>query len=257
MDKKDITVILVTSVIPSHPETHIVEETIKSIRHHLPDSEIILQIDGLREEQSHRRADYDEYISRMLWKCLHEYENILPIVFDEHSHQSTMMKKTIGLVRTPLMIYIEGDTPLVTDEPIDWDLCIDMVESDKANTIRFYHEAIVPSVHDWLMIDLVGDFLQTYQWSQRPHLSSVAYYKKYILKDIPEKTFIEDWIHGKVHEDYIVPWAKKASREGWNVHKLWIYYPSKTNSKRSYHLDGRNGLRKFTGDDISWGLTEA
>jgi hypothetical protein len=49
MNKKDITVVLVTSVIPSHPETYIVEETIKSIRHHLPDSEIILQIDGLRE----------------------------------------------------------------------------------------------------------------------------------------------------------------------------------------------------------------
>lgn len=257
MDKKDITVILVTSVIPSHPETHIVEETIKSIRHHLPDSEIILQIDGLRDEQKHRKQDYDEYITRMLWKCLHEYENILPIVFDEHSHQSTMMKKTIGLIKTPLMLYIEGDTPLVTDEPIDWTACINLIESKQANTIRFYHEAVVPSVHEWLMIDLVGEFLQTYQWSQRPHLTKVSYYKNEIILHLPDKTFIEDWIHGKVHEDYIIPWKKHGVKDGWLKHKLWIYYPSATNSKRSYHLDGRNGLKKFTGDDIAWGLTEA
>ena len=178
MDKKDITVILVTSIIPSHPETHIVEETIKSIRHHLPNSEIILQIDGLREEQAHRKEQYDEYKTRMLWKCLHEYENVLPIIFQEHSHQSTMMKQTIDLINTPLMVYIEGDTPLVIDEPIDWDACVDIIDSGKANTVRFYHEAVVPEAHDWLMLDIVGDFLQTVQWSQRPHLSKVSYYKK-------------------------------------------------------------------------------
>lgn len=257
MNKKDITVVLVTSVIPSHPETYIVEETIKSIRHHLPDSEIILQIDGLREEQAHRKEQYDEYKTRMLWKCLHEYENVLPIIFEEHSHQSTMMKETIDMIKTPLMLYIEGDTPLVIDEPIDWTACISLIDSDRANTVRFYHEAVVPNVHDWLMLDIVGEFLQTYQWSQRPHLSSVKYYKEEILANIPDKTFIEDYVHGMVHEAYVIPWAKYGSRDGWNIHKLWIYYPSATNSKRSYHTDGRQGLKKFTGDDISWGLTEA
>ena len=256
MNKEDITVILVTSVIPSHPETYIIEETIKSIRHHLPDNEIIIQIDGLREEQAHRKADYDEYISRILWKCLHEYANVLPIVFDEHSHQSTMMKKTIDLIKTPLMLYVEGDTPLVIDESIDWDACTNMIESGKANTIRFYHEAVVPEAHNWLMLNKEGDFLETVQWSQRPHLSKVSYYRTIVLADMPEKTFIEDYMHGVAYEEYIIPWKKTKSRDGWERHRLWIYYPSKTNSKRSYHLDGRNGLRKFTDDDISWGLTE-
>ena len=107
------------------------------------------------------------------------------------------------------------------------------------------------------MIDFDGVFLQTYQWSQRPHLSTVEYYREYVLKEIPDQMFIEDWIHGAVHEAYIVPWKKYGSRDGWNIHKLWIYYPSKTNSKRSYHTDGRQGLRKFTGDDESWGLTKS
>lgn len=257
MDKKDITVILVTSVIPSHPDTHVVEETIKSIRHHLPDSEIILQIDGLREEQAHRKEQYDEYKTRMLWKCLHEYNNITPVIFDEYSHQSTMMKKTIDMIKTPLILYVEGDTPLITDEPIDWTACINFVDSEMAHTVRFYHEAVVPAEHDWLMMDIVGEFLQTVQWSQRPHLSSLKYYKEVILADIPDRTFIEDYMHGKAFEDYIIPWRESKSKFGWYKHRIWIYYPNKTNNKRSYHLDGRQGLRKFTNDDTSWGLTEA
>jgi hypothetical protein len=256
MDKKDITVVLVTSAIPSHPDTRIIDETIKSIRYHLPDSEIILQIDGLREEQIHRKGDYDEYKNRVLWKCLHEYKNVLPIIFDEHSHQTTMIKETISIIKTPLMLYVEGDTPLVTDEHINWGECIRLIESNKANTIRFYHEAKVPEAHDWLMLELEDGFLQTYQWSQRPHLTKVSYYKDKIIPHLPDKTFIEDVLHSLIYEAYIVPWRKHGRRDGWNEHKLWIYYPSKTNNKRSYHLDGRQGLRKFTGDDDAWGLTQ-
>ncbi len=256
MDKKDITVILVTSVIPTHPETYIVEETIKSIRYHLPDSEIILQIDGLREEQSHRKEQYDEYKTRMLWKCLHEYTNVTPIIFDEYSHQSTMMKKTIEMIKTSLVLYVEGDTPLVIDEPIDWNECISFIESGMANTIRFYHEGVVPHEHDWLMMDVVEPFLQTLQWSQRPHLSLLRYYQEEVLSEIPERTFIEDYMHSKAFEDYIIPWRQNRSKEGWEKHKLWIYYPSRTNSKRSYHLDGRQGLKKYTDDDISFGYTD-
>ena len=49
MHKRDITIVLVTSVLPSHPNTDIIDETIKSIRFHFPDNEIIMQIDGLRK----------------------------------------------------------------------------------------------------------------------------------------------------------------------------------------------------------------
>lgn len=257
MNKKDITVIIPTSVIPSHPDTSIIDETIKSVRHHLPDSEIILQVDGLRDEQKHRKDQYNEYKNRILWKSLHEWKNVLPIIFDEHSHQSTMMKKTIEIIRTPLMLYVEADAPLTIDQPIDWTACINFIDSGKANTVRFYHEAVVPAEHDWLMMDTVEEFLQTVQWSQRPHLSKVSYYKEIVLHNIPEKTFIEDYMHSVAYEEYIIPWRKNKSKEGWEKHKLWIYYPSTTNSKRSYHTDGRQGLKKFTDDDGSWGLTKA
>ena len=243
MNKNDVTIILVTSIIPSHPDTTILDETMREVRMHFPENEIILQIDGLREERLNRKADYDEFKNRVLWKCLHEWKNVVPIIFDEHSHQTTMMKETIGLVQTAAMLYVEGDAPLTGDRHIDWKECLDMLELGKANTIRFHFEASIPKDHEHLMLEKNGNFLQTIQWSQRPHLSLVEYYRKIVLPSSDDKTFIEDKFHGVVQD------------QGWEKHKLWIYHPE-GDIKRSYHLDGRAGTRKFTSDDEAWGLTE-
>jgi hypothetical protein len=243
MNKNDITIIVATSVLPSHPDTIIIDETISTIRSHFPHNEIILQMDGLREERLPRKADYDEYKNRVLWKCMHEWKNVLPIIFDEHSHQTTMMKKTIDLVNTSVLLYIEGDAPITPDCEINWEKCLDMFEYDKANTIRFHFETAIPHEHNHLMFGLEDGFMRTTQWSQRPHLSTVKYYRDIVLPFSEEKTFIEDRFHGKVQDD------------GWDAHKLWIYHPE-GNIKRSYHLDGRQGTQKFTVDDDTWGYVE-
>ena len=253
MHKRDITIILATSIIPDHPNTTMIEQTINDLRVHLPDNEIIMQIDGLRDEQLGRKKDYDEYKNRILWKCLHEYKNILPIIFDYHSHQTTMMKKTIKLIDTSVMLYVEGDAPLTPDVEIDWKKCLDMIELGNANTIRFHHESEIPDSHQHLMMGLENGFMKTAQWSQRPHLSTVKYYKDVVLPFSNERTFIEDNFHGKVQDD-IFPY-NTFSQEGWNTHKLWIYHPE-GQIKRSYHLDGRQGTRKYTKDDDTWGYTE-
>lgn len=253
MHKRDVTIILATSIIPSHPSTHMIDETIKSIRAHFPDNEIIMQIDGLRDEQRHRKDDYDEYKNRILWKCLHEYNNVLPIVFKKHSHQSTMMRQTINLINTSCLLYVEGDAPLTPDVEIDWDKCLDMLEYNKANTIRFHFESSIPEPHNHLMFGLEDGFMKTSQWSQRPHLSRVSYYKNVILPPLKDTVFIEDTTHGRI-QDEISPYGE-FSNNGWNKHKLWIYHPEGS-IKRSYHLDGRQGTRKYTSDDDIWGYSE-
>lgn len=243
MNKRDVTIIIPTSVLPSHPSTQIIEETLKSVRYHFPENEIIIQVDGLRFERQDKKNVYDEFKSVILWKSLHEWENVLPIIFDIHSHQTTMMKKTIKEIKTSAMLYVEADCPIVIDREIAWDECLDMLEYEKANTIRFHFEDFIPKDHSHLVMEQEGNFMKTIQWSQRPHLSLVSYYKNVVLPFSEEKTFIEDRFHGKVQDD------------GWEDHKLWIYHPS-GGIKRSYHLDGREGSRKFTSDDISWGHTE-
>jgi hypothetical protein len=253
MNKNDVTIVVATSVLPSHPDTAIIDETISTIRVHFPNNEIILQMDGLREERLSHKTNYDEYKNRVLWKCLHQWKNVLPIIFDEHSHQTTMMKKTIDIIDTAVILYVEGDAPITPDCEIDWQECLDMIEYEKANTIRFHFEASIPKPHKHLMFGLENGFMRTAQWSQRPHLSTVKYYKDVVLPFSDDKTFIEDRFHGKVQDD-ILPYDE-FDQAGWDKHKLWIYHPE-GNIKRSYHLDGRQGTQKFTVDDEAWGYTE-
>lgn len=253
MNIKDVTIIIPTSVSPVHPSTEIIDEVINNIRIYFPENEIILQVDGLRDEQSHRKEQYDEYKNRILWKSLHEWKNVLPIIFQEHSHQSTMMQRTIKLIRTPLLFYIEGDVALKKDLDINWQEIMDMFEWDKANTVRFYpfNKTIKPA-HMYLMLKQDGDFLQSFQWSQQPHFSRVSYYRDIVLPNTAPNLFIEDKFYGKVFVD-----CHQNLEEGWEIHKLWLYNPLNKNDIRiSNHLDGRRGLKKFTSDDEAWGLTE-
>jgi len=249
MHTRDITIVMATSVLPSHPDTRIIDETVSKIRYHFPENEIIMQIDGLREEQRDRKYDYNEYKNRVLWKCLHEWKNVLPVIFRNHEHQTNMMKDTISLIKTPVLLYVEGDAPL-TENHIDWQKCLDMIEYNKANTIRFHFEQRIPKEHSHLMFGLDDGFMKTSQWSQRPHLSKVSYYRDIVLPNAWSGTFIEDGFHGIVIED-----CKIHGDVGWDKHKLWIYHPE-NGIQRSYHLDGREGTRKFTTDDLVWGYKE-
>lgn len=249
MHLRDVTIIMATSVLPSHPDTRIIDETVAAIRKHFPENEIIMQVDGLREEQQDRKKDYDEYKNRVLWKCMHEWKNVLPVVFRNHEHQTNMMLDTINIIKTPILLYVEGDAPLTSDN-IDWQKCLDMFEYDKANTIRFHFEQQIPKEHSHLMFGLEDGFMKTSQWSQRPHLSRVTYYKDEVLQKAWKGTFIEDGFHGIVIED-----CKIHGDLGWSKHKLWIYHPE-GGIRRSYHLDGREGTRKFTSDDLVWGYKE-
>ena len=237
-----ISVITPISIIPSHPDTDVIEETISSVRVHLPDAEIILMFDGLRPQQEEFRDVYEEHIRRVLRKK-DGWGNVIPVRFDEHSHQVRMIRHILPDIRTPLLMYVEQDTPLVTDLPIDWDACINMITSGEADSVRFHHEAVVPDVHQYLMHGLVGDFIRTSQYSGRPHIASVAYYRRFLTAYFSEdaRCSIEPIMWGVCDEAWNV--AQRRQRDGmkgWAAHKLWIYHPE-GNICRSRHLDGRDG----------------
>lgn len=148
------------------------------------------------------------------------------------------------------MLYIEGDIAFQDNLDIDWQTMLDMLDSMKAYTIRFYtFNKFIEPVHMYLMGEQDGDFIQTYQWSQQPHISYVNYYRDMVLPNTTPKLFIEDRYYSKVVTD--------CSENKWDDHRLWLYNPtSKEDIRVVNNLDGRRGLRKFTDDDIAWGLTE-
>lgn len=244
-----ISVVVPVSAIRSHPETDILRETLASVRHHLPGAELFLCFDGVRPEQEDLRADYEEHIRRVLWAADKNdwLRPVVPYRFETHQHQTGMLRTVLDDIRTPLLLFVEQDTPLVTDEPIDWAACIDLLLSGEANSVRFSHEGVLPDAHVPMMHGLVGDFMRTSQFSARPHLASVAYYRR-ILTDYfspNAKAFVEDLMHGVVDEAF-----KVDGMTGWAQHRLFLYHPRGGNLKRSWHADGRGGAPKYDGTQV-------
>ncbi|WP_454199573.1 hypothetical protein [Nocardia sp. Marseille-Q1738] len=216
------------------------------MRHHLPDAEIILTFDGVRAEQEFRRADYERFIQSALWRADHHYGNILPLICDEHMHQTGMMRRALEHIDTPLLMYVEQDTPLVTDEPIDLDLIAKFVLSGESNCVRLHHEGRIPAEHEHMMHGDDGGFIRTSQWSQRPHVASVAFYRRIMdcHFSAEARSFIEDRMHGVVDEAY-----RCGGMLGWAQYRVHIYNPG-PNLKRSYHTDGRAGEPKWDGSQV-------
>lgn len=252
-EEEDITVIIPTSPIKSHPDTKIIDETIDTIRHHLRDEKIIITFDGVREENEDRRDDYEEFKRRMLWRCTQEL-NMIPMFFENHTHQVGMARKALEIVTTPLILYAEQDTPLTPDMKIDWDNVFKVIKRGQGDVIRFHFESHIPKEHEHMMIGKyahqcthgVMTYMRTCQWSQRPHVASTAYYRR-ILNDYfseEARSFIEDKMHSVVHEAYL-----RDGIMGWQQHQILIYLPD-GNIKRSYHTDGREGEDKFDKSQI-------
>lgn len=245
-----ITVLIPTSPIHTHPSTATIEATLDSIRasEGLGDCEIIIMIDGIRPEQGHRRADYEEYIRRLLWLTNTKYHNVVPVVFDEHHHQAALTRETLKMVKTHQILFVEHDTPLVND--IQWDaLSYALKYSDAANVIRFHHESHILKEHTSLMLDDAPRHLppgvlamRTVQWSQRPHLARTDWYREMIERSFGPKarTMIEDVVHGVLLDD----WGREGIM-GWERWKLWIYTPKGHTIQRSTNLDGRGHESKY------------
>jgi len=249
---ESITVLVPTSPIESNPDTSIIDETIESVRTHLPTAEIILMFDGVRPEQEEMRADYNEYIRQVLWLANHKWKNVYPIIFKDHCHQAGMTREALNEVKTDLVLFVEHDTPITPDRVIQWEGIVNCIKEGEANLVRLCHEELILPDYKHMTLDeeplKVGSKLipmvRTVQWSQRPHIASTAFYKTFIEQHFrPEqRTMIEDIMHGVVHNHY--------EREGimaWNLWRLWVYHPDTDalGIKRSYHLDGRGSASKY------------
>lgn len=241
-----ITVLVSTSPIKSHPDTAIIDETIASILRHLPGAEIILMHDGVRPEQDHRRADYEAYMQKVLWSADHRWRYTLPLIFEQHLHQAVCTKRALDYVHTPVVLFVEGDTPL-TDGEIPWAGITDTILAGDANCVRFSHEASILAPHRHLMLDDAPQkvrgvpMTRTIQWSQRPHLASTAWYRALLDRYFPgdERDYIEDRVYGRLIADY-----HRDGDMGWLGWRTWLYTPD-GDIKRSCHTDGRAGESKF------------
>lgn len=246
-----ITVIVPTSPVPRHPATDHLEETLASIRERLPRAEIILVCDQPRPELAHRGAAYQEYLRRVCWRANLEWRNVRPLVLPSWQHQAMATRAALRLVRTPLMLFVEHDTPLVGEIP--WGPLCEVLQSGAANVVRCYHEVVVHPDHRHLMLgepEYLGagaPLLRTMQWSQRPHLARVEFYRERIMPMFSRRarTMIEDVVHGAQDSDFTD--RGEAAWWDWRTYLLHPETPvSEGGVKRSTHLDSRESDPKYS-----------
>lgn len=240
-----ITILMPSSAYSIHPSTAHIEQTVRDTRVQLPESEIIILVDGLNPDKEkdipELKKKYEEYKRRLLWLANYKWHNVRIVLFDKFGHQSDMVRSILPEVTTPLILFVEHDAPLDPIFPIPFDKLGDIVLSGQANAIRLSHEGLILDVHKHLMIGEVENIggiplLRTAQWSGRPHLSSTAFYRHIMETYFQEgqHRFIEHGIYGKIIEAFNIDGVL-----GWNIWKLWIYHPEGGNIKRSYDLNTR------------------
>ncbi len=245
-----ITVVVPTSPVPSNPSLDIIQETIASIRTDLPGAEILITCDGIRDEQADRRADYHTFLHNLCVWTLTQH-NVTPFVYGEHLHQSGMMRAILPKIRTEYLLYVEHDCPIVA--PVPWDMLLGTVENNHLNSLRLMHEATVLDSHRHLYLDGpydsdIAGWLPTVQWSQRPHLASVAWYGQIMATyfGANARTMIEDVMHGVVQHGWTFT-DGIPSQEMWGHWEQWrmAVYAPEGSMKRSGHLDGRGDDPKY------------
>jgi hypothetical protein len=156
------------------------------------------------------------------------------------------MRSMIDEIQTPLMLYVEQDTPLVTTRTIDWAEIGRFIQAGTSNVVRLHHEAVIPQEHHHLLHGREGTsllpYIRTSQWSQRPHLASVAYYRRILASHFSPQArgFIEDRMYGILEQAYVLD-----GLNGWLQHRVHIYAPDEANTKYSYTTDGRQGDPKW------------
>jgi len=238
---EEITVIIPTSPIPSHPSTSLIELAIASIRKQLPDCLIMIQADGVRPEQEKFRDQYVAYKLR-LWELINarKFGWCKMQEFPEFRHQAAMMKETIDKITTPLLFYYEHDFILLP-EYVDWRGIVNAIHSKEVNKIRLYYWSSIVPDNKHLMLDEEPVFIcgvpliRTVQWSQHPHVTSVEFYKS-ILSQFSEncRTMIETYAYSIIAN---IPWEQT---------RCAIYAPMPY-LKRLSHIHGREEEDKFEG----------
>lgn len=225
------------------------ERTLRSIRQRLGRARILILADGVRAEQAHLAPRYEEYLHAVAWEAssnpMRWWRNVEVLPFDEHYHQGMMTRLALREVETPLVLFVEHDTPLTGE--IDFEAVARPVLAGDVNVLRFHHEAQVHPEHAWLSPStdrlIVGGVpvIPTMQWSQRPHLARTAFYREITEKYFgwASRTFIEDVMHGVCE----VAWREhpEAALDEW---RIFLYAPEGS-MVRSLHSDGRGQDPKY------------
>jgi hypothetical protein len=148
-----------------------------------------------------------------------------------------MAMKTLEMVNTPLILFVEQDTPLM-DRQIDWKMLKEAIASGSTNHIRLHYDEQIHQEHLHMMVGKLTPYLiKCVQFHNRPYLTNADWFRKLLAANFTENS--RTWIEDKVYSP--------ISCADWSDYKLTIYDPNGNGieMKRSRDLNGRAGDTKY------------
>ena len=251
--KKGVTLIVVTSPIPSHPSTDLIDEAIESVlKMDYPFSEMIISYDKDRKNTS----SYKTYKKKMKSK----YPQFTHLELEKHGHFIGTFHNALNHCKTKHFFLLQHDIRLEGTFPIqeclkkkvDW------------NIIATHHfkpqdcdKDIPESTHWFPIMKKTKDknLLKSWGWSERIFLSKRdwmmdkihEYYHKGKTKDFIESIFHKEfdklWKQQKIktfHDISTEPKFMKVYNEFWSE---WKIYNLKSSVAYHSHLHGRTAKR--------------
>ena len=240
-----VTCLIPTSPIPRHPSTDLIEACVGGIRNHFPAARIIIMVDGVRPPVEHRREQYAGYKEALAKLCNEGKLGRTELcVFAEPSQQAIMTANVLHHhVTTPLILFVEHDAVFRQYPPIAWPAIFDLLNSGKANLVRFYGWQDVWHEHAYLMrgeFNYEGSrFVKTVQYSQWPLVSRTDYHRHLLEKHFRpgQRAMIEPVVYGSVET---APWEEN---------KIVIYLDQDLVFQ---HRDGRTDEVTGLRDPVEW-----
>ncbi len=160
-------------------------------------------MDGVRPEQECLRLGYEVYSQRMLIRAKGEWSNFTPVQFDKFTHQAGMMRAALSrsLIKTPLVLWVEHDLPLVEDVTpgrendsfIDWKGITETLLDGEVSCIHFCCEKDLTLLRRPNQIaqykDITGEEMRLFRsrhgvplltsitWDSQPHIARIEFYQ--------------------------------------------------------------------------------
>jgi len=181
----DLSLIIITSEIPSHPNNFLITKCINSLN-------MIKFVDKfiIYDRPKKYNIDYNNYIEKNKLDFL-DYNHIL---LENHGHFIGCVKKGISLVKTKYFLLVQHDTMLIGDFPIKY---IKNAKFDW-NIIALHHKenGLNEPTHWYPVIKKIDNyFLKTYGWSERFFIAKTDFFINNSL--IKTKKFIDTIFHFK------------------------------------------------------------
>lgn len=221
-----ITVLLTTCPLPSHPSPWVVEAVCHSIRRHLPTSRIVILCDGPKEMEPDSYPEFKK-AARDLGLELAE--------FAAHHHQTLMVRTAFlstDFITTPIVIVGDGDWGF-RQRYIDWQGIVNtlMDDTNRINHIQIRQDIL--GVWEFAM-DCFGELeryhginvLPTTNFQAPTHIARTDWYRR-IARHLHNPQLLE-------RQDM---WD--ALRLTGGIDEMAAYIPPGPIG-RLYHLDGQN-----------------